>query len=310
MATEQTIFRVASRHKPYAQLGNAMLRDKRLSLEARGVLAFILSHPSDWHFSMDWLCREQGVGRDKARRIIKEHVAFGYCVRSQERTATGSWGAITYTFTDEPEAIEGGQEPPQPEKPLAVQPAPANPTPTKTVSHKDIQNEKKEGGELPIQPVGTDGASGDRVPFTPDVLAEIAMLGLDAAALIERYRTKTAGRHIEEPSAYILQMARDEAAKQRGVPVAALAGIASGNRAKRAMAQAASVGAAVEPSPAVLHSVERRLRARGQDPVAVIAAWRTSVTGRPVRNADSSLMGFADLWRPALPSIENREKYR
>jgi hypothetical protein len=35
VASDQTIFRVASRHKPYAMLGNAMLRDKRLSFEAR-----------------------------------------------------------------------------------------------------------------------------------------------------------------------------------------------------------------------------------------------------------------------------------
>jgi hypothetical protein len=92
MATEQTIFRIASRHKPYAQLGNAMLRDKRLSLEARGALAFILSHPADWRFSLEWLCREQGVGRDKVRRLIREMVSADYCIRSQERTASGSWG--------------------------------------------------------------------------------------------------------------------------------------------------------------------------------------------------------------------------
>jgi hypothetical protein len=145
---------------------------------------------------------------------------------------------------------------------------------------------------LPIQPVGTDGANGERVPFTTAVLAEIAMLGLDAATLVERYRERTAGRHIADPSAYLLRMARDEAAKRLGVPVTALAGIASGNRSKRAMSQAASVGAAVEPSPAVLKGVVRRARARGQDADALLAAWRESVMGRRVPNADASLLTF------------------
>lgn len=85
MATHRTIFRVANRHKPYAQLGNAMLRDSRLSFEARGVLAFILTYPSNWQFGLAWLCRNQGIGRDRARRIIKEHVAVGYCQRGRGR---------------------------------------------------------------------------------------------------------------------------------------------------------------------------------------------------------------------------------
>jgi hypothetical protein len=158
---DRTIFRVANRHKPYAQLGNGMLRDSRLSFEARGVLAFILSFPSNWHFGLAWLCRDQGIGRDKARRI----------------------GA-------------------------------------------------RDGRLLP-------------------------------------------------------------------------------NRAERALAQAASVGATAEPSEAVLRGVTRRARARGDDPDAVIAAWRASVRGLPVRDADRSLLAFADqraLSRRAV-SVEGCERF-
>jgi hypothetical protein len=88
MAIDRTILRVASRHKPYAQLGNAMLRDKRLSFEARGVLAFILTYPSNWQFGLAWLCRDQDIGRDRARRIIREHVTAGYCQRGEPGTLT------------------------------------------------------------------------------------------------------------------------------------------------------------------------------------------------------------------------------
>ena len=103
----RTIFRIASRHKPFAQLGNGMLRDQRLSLEARGALSFILSYPENWKFHEAWFCRETGIGRDKARRIIRELLDVGYCHRRRRRAPDGTLGAAEYIFTDEPGEIAG-----------------------------------------------------------------------------------------------------------------------------------------------------------------------------------------------------------
>ena len=122
----QTIFRVANRHKPYSQLGNAMIRDGRLSWEARAVLSFILSFPTDWQFSLSWFCRETNTGRDKARRVVRELEAAGYCARERNRNADGTLGAFEYVFTDEPGDIQ-----PAPEKASVVhvdEPAPENTT--------------------------------------------------------------------------------------------------------------------------------------------------------------------------------------
>lgn len=116
MNNQQTIFRVASRQKPYSQLGNEMIRDGRLSWEARGILSFILSYPPDWHFTLHWLCRNTETGRDRAQRMLKELVATGYCHREQTRKEDGTLGPYEYVFSDEPEAVA-----PQPEKPVAVE---------------------------------------------------------------------------------------------------------------------------------------------------------------------------------------------
>ena|SRR5215831_8332416 len=177
---DQTIFRVASRHKPYAQLGNGMLRDKRLSLEARGALAFILSFRSNWRFGLAWLCRDQAIGRDRARRIINEHVTAGYCQRGRTRNDDGTLGQYEYVFTDEPECLAS----PAPEnptvvttdwKPVAGEPALANPTPTKTDQSHEYKHEQKER-ELHI-PSATDRAAATRLPFTANVLQAIGALG-------------------------------------------------------------------------------------------------------------------------------------
>jgi hypothetical protein len=136
----RTIYRVACRHKPYSQIGNAMLRDTRLSIEARGALAMMLSYPSNWQVTSTWLCQMAGVGRDKARAILGELEQFGYCIRARLRKKDGQLGQVEYLFTDEPAAIADatapGPENPsveeaRPWKPGPGQPGPENPTPSK-----------------------------------------------------------------------------------------------------------------------------------------------------------------------------------
>lgn len=296
MANERTIYRVAHRTLPFSQIGNGMLRDKRLSFEARGALAMVLTYPADWSVRAAWLREQGGIGKDKAQSIIRELEAHRYCERRRLRTANGELDGVEYVFTDLP-GVPQPENPsmaPQPENPAAGSTGAGGSANTNKVSHKDQIGTKKETGELHVITSGTDRAAGNRLPFTAAVLAEIGALSLDAAAIIDRYRQRTAGRRIADPSAYLLQMARDEAAKRLGVPVEALAGLNSGNHTERAMAQAAGVGAAPEPSEGVLRGVVRRTRARGDDPDELIAAWRASVRGRPVRDADRSLLLFAD----------------
>lgn len=126
----QTIFRVAYRHKPYSQLGNAMLRDKRLTLEQRGTLALILSYPANWSFDIKWLMRECDLGRDRARNIIAALTKYGYCQRAASRNSDGTIGGYDFLFTDEPQHLaEPAPENPGPGLAGAGQPVTGNPGP-------------------------------------------------------------------------------------------------------------------------------------------------------------------------------------
>ena len=98
----QTIFRVARPGVPYTQLSNAMLRNNRISWAARGMLGFILSYPSDWHFSVEWFCNETGIDRKRAWRIVKELLAHDYCRRERLRLRDGTLGPVEYLFSDAP----------------------------------------------------------------------------------------------------------------------------------------------------------------------------------------------------------------
>lgn len=102
---------------------------------------------------------------------------------------------------------------------------------------------------------GTDGSAAQPGVFTKAVLAEIALLGLDASEIVERYAKRTAGRTIADPSAYLLQIARDVMAKKTGVPVEHVKRMTSRNRHERIEAAADATMAYSRPSDAALAKV-------------------------------------------------------
>lgn len=56
----------------FSILDNAILQDGGLSLEARGLYAYMVSLPNDWQFSYDRLAKANNVGLRVIRRVIAE----------------------------------------------------------------------------------------------------------------------------------------------------------------------------------------------------------------------------------------------
>lgn len=83
----------------YSQIPNAWLRDPRLSLKAKGLLAQILTHTPGWSMTILSLAKANNCGRDAIRSAINELVVSGYLERSEtrERDAYGRLGDYTYT---------------------------------------------------------------------------------------------------------------------------------------------------------------------------------------------------------------------
>jgi biotin operon repressor len=86
----------------FTQIPNAWLRDSRISLGAKGLLAQLLSHAPGWRISQESLGRDNGVGRDAIRTLINELLEAGYLFRSEdrERTEKGYLGGYSYTTQD------------------------------------------------------------------------------------------------------------------------------------------------------------------------------------------------------------------
>ena len=126
----------------FTQIPNSYLRDSRLSLEARGLYAQLLSHTEGWRISLQSLAHVNGIGRDKVRRIINELMAHGYLERSEEQVHNekGFLAGYDYTTTDptgvawEPTKVE----------PTKVQPTKANKAHKKTKPKEDQLTRKTE----------------------------------------------------------------------------------------------------------------------------------------------------------------------
>jgi len=66
---------------------NAIFLDDRLSIEAKGVLGYLLSRPHSWQVRLDHVGRTLRIGRKKLQRIFRELMGAGYVTREQPRTA-------------------------------------------------------------------------------------------------------------------------------------------------------------------------------------------------------------------------------
>lgn len=65
----------------WTAMPNEILRDRSLSMEARGLMGYLASHSTEFKISMESLRLQAGVGRDKLYRMIRELEAAGYLKR-------------------------------------------------------------------------------------------------------------------------------------------------------------------------------------------------------------------------------------
>jgi len=82
------VFRV-ERNKGYTVMSNHHLRNKELSLKAKGLLSQMLSLPDDWDYTLKGLSFINREKIDAIREAIRELERAGYIVRSRERDEKG-----------------------------------------------------------------------------------------------------------------------------------------------------------------------------------------------------------------------------
>lgn len=86
----------------YTTISNVFLRDKELSLKAKGLLATILSLPENWDFSIKGICATIKEGTTAVYSAIDELKERGYCNVVTNRNEKGMIVGNDYTFYEDP----------------------------------------------------------------------------------------------------------------------------------------------------------------------------------------------------------------
>ena len=115
-------------------MSNHHLRNKGLTLRAKGLLSQMLSLSKNWDYTLAGLSHINKESIDAIRTAVLELEKAGYIERSQGRDEKGKMTAITYTIYEQPQSSVPKN--PTSDKPILEKTKAENPTQL----NKDIQN--------------------------------------------------------------------------------------------------------------------------------------------------------------------------
>ena len=113
--------------RDYTVMSNHHLRNRSLSLKAKGLLSLMLSLPEGWDYTTKGLAHICKDGVDSICAGVRELEEQGYVIRERVRNANGQLGAIEYTILEQPRTSEPERENPERENPGRENPVQANP---------------------------------------------------------------------------------------------------------------------------------------------------------------------------------------
>lgn len=101
----------------YTTISNSFLRDKNLSLKAKGFLTVIMALPDDWDFSIKGICSVLKEGKTSVYSAVQELKENRYCKTTPSRDEKGLIIGLDYMFYEEPYEEELNKEEPQQDNP-------------------------------------------------------------------------------------------------------------------------------------------------------------------------------------------------
>ena len=160
------VFRV-ERNKGYTVMSNHHLRNKELTLKAKGLLSQMLSLPEDWDYTLAGLSRINREKIDAIREAVRELEKAGYIQRSRERDEKGRLRGADYIIYEKPPNLDL----PTLENPTLDNPTQEKPTLEKPTQENPTQlNKEEQRTDLPKkEKPNTDLLNTDSIPIlSPD----------------------------------------------------------------------------------------------------------------------------------------------
>ena len=143
-----SVFRVERTHD-YTVMSNHHLKNRALSLKAKGLLSLMLSLPDDWDYTLQGLAHISLEKVVAIRKAIIELENEGYITRTRERDEQGRLRGTEYIIREQPISEKPTLEKPTLENPILGKPTLDKPTQAKptlenpTQLNKNIYNKNK-----------------------------------------------------------------------------------------------------------------------------------------------------------------------
>ena len=143
------VFRV-EKTADFTVMSNHHLRNRQLSLRAKGLLSQMLSLPPDWDYTLAGLAAINLEGIDAVREAVRELEKEGYITREQQRGDRGRFSNSVYVIREVPSLAAPSSENPTSVIPISVKPTAANPTTGPPVSEnpRELNREVSNTEEL------------------------------------------------------------------------------------------------------------------------------------------------------------------
>lgn len=98
---KMSVFRI-EKTRDFTVMSNHHLRNKNMSLRAKGLLSLMLSLPDTWDYTLNGLAKISTEGVDAIRTVIRELENLGYLERRRTRNEKGHLKAAEYIIYERP----------------------------------------------------------------------------------------------------------------------------------------------------------------------------------------------------------------
>ena len=147
------VFRI-DKSRDYTVMANFHLRDRSLSLKAKGLLSLMLSLPEHWDYPTKGLACICKDGVDSICSTVKELEQAGYVKRRRLRDAQGRLSEVEYTILEKPDPAGKSGDSPKRENPVLDFPEQAKP--------KQEKPEQENPAQLSIQELNKQESNTDQ----------------------------------------------------------------------------------------------------------------------------------------------------
>ena len=165
------VFRI-EKTQNYTVMSNHHLRNKALTLKAKGLLSQMLSLPENWDYTLKGLSQINRESVEAIRTAVLELETAGYITRRQTRDAKGKMSNTEYTIYELPQDTPPAEQQDSPlcDFPITDKPFTGNPLSDCPTSGNATQL-NKESKAITEKSI-TDLSSTDSIPFTSPPVCE------------------------------------------------------------------------------------------------------------------------------------------